>query len=486
MSDARHIPVLMREVVDALQPRDGGRYVDGTFGAGGYTTAMLDRADCQVIAIDRDPDAIGAGRALAERYAPRLRLIEGRFGDMADLLSAEGVDDVDGVALDLGVSSMQFDQADRGFSFRASGPLDMRMEKNGPSAADLVNDADEAELADIIFRYGEERRSRRVARAIVEARKHKRIETTGELAEIVRRAVGPQGRDESDPATRTFQALRIAVNDELGELERGLAAAEQVLAPGGRLAVVSFHSLEDRAVKEFVRARAGRTPGPSRHAPPRADAEAAKLRDLTRKPVLPSAAEIAANPRARSARLRVAEKDWGPRMIHRGLVFWSIAAVATAIGLFTVKYKVADLEEKIDRTNQKIVESQQATHILRVEWAHLNEAERIEKLAIKHLKLEPASIKQVVRLDSLKPPADSTAPATRSTTPFPPTNGQRRPLVELARWWSRRSGGRQPLAGLRTPSRAYDRTLDAPSTGQNPRAGYSGSGWRRPERRSLH
>ena len=308
MSDARHIPVLLSEVVDALQPRDGGRYVDGTFGAGGYTAAMLDRADCQVIAIDRDPDAIGAGRALAERYAPRLRLIEGRFGDMADLLSAEGVDDVDGVALDLGVSSMQFDQADRGFSFRASGPLDMRMEKNGPSAADLVNEADEAELADIIFRYGEERRSRRVARAIVEARKHKRIETTGELAEIVRRAVGPQGRDESDPATRTFQALRIAVNDELGELERGLAAAEQVLAPGGRLAVVSFHSLEDRAVKEFVRARAGRTPGPSRHAPPRADAEAAKLRDLTRKPVLPSAAEIAANPRARSARLRVAEK----------------------------------------------------------------------------------------------------------------------------------------------------------------------------------
>jgi 16S rRNA (cytosine1402-N4)-methyltransferase len=206
---------------------------------------------------------------------------------------------------------MQFDQADRGFSFRASGPLDMRMEKNGPSAADLVNEADEAELADIIFRYGEERRSRRVARVIVEARKQKRIETTGELAEIVRRAVGPQGRDESDPATRTFQALRIAVNDELGELVRGLTAAEQVLAPGGRLAVVSFHSLEDRAVKEFVRSRAGRTPSPSRHAPPRADAQPAALRDLTRKPVAPSASEIAANPRARSARLRVAEKVGG-------------------------------------------------------------------------------------------------------------------------------------------------------------------------------
>ena len=307
----RHVPVLLAEVVDALQPRDGGRYVDGTFGAGGYTTAILDRADCQVFAIDRDPDAIAAGRPLEERYAPRLRLLEGRFGDMADLLSAEGVEDVDGVALDLGVSSMQFDQAGRGFSFRASGPLDMRMEKAGPSAADLVNERDEAEIADIVWRYGEERRSRRVARAIVEARRSRRIETTGELAEIVRRAVGPQGRDESDPATRTFQALRIAVNDELGELERGLAAAEQVLAPGGRLAVVSFHSLEDRAVKEFVRARSGRTPAPSRHAPPRAEVPAAALREITRKPVAPSDAEVAANPRARSARLRVAEKIGG-------------------------------------------------------------------------------------------------------------------------------------------------------------------------------
>ncbi|MFO1163380.1 MAG: 16S rRNA (cytosine(1402)-N(4))-methyltransferase RsmH [Reyranellaceae bacterium] len=307
MSDPRHIPVLVREVVEALQPRDGGRYVDGTFGAGGYSTAMLDSAVCQVIALDRDPDAIAAGQALAEHYGERLRLIEGRFGDMGELLAAEGVDDVDGVALDLGVSSMQLDQVERGFSFRASGPLDMRMERTGPSAADLVNDADEAELADIIWRYGEERRSRRVAHAIVEARKHKRIETTGELADIVRRAVGPQGRDESDPATRTFQALRIAVNDELGELERGLAAAERALAPGGRLAVVSFHSLEDRAVKDFVRARAGRVPSPSRHLPP-VERRAAELRDLTRKPVLPQAAEIAANPRARSARLRVAEK----------------------------------------------------------------------------------------------------------------------------------------------------------------------------------
>jgi len=303
-----HIPVLLNEVVEALQPADGERYLDGTFGSGGYSRALLDKAQCQVIALDRDPDAVAAGRALAARYAARLVLIQGRFGDMVELLEAEGVREVDGVALDLGVSSMQFDRPERGFSFRASGPLDMRMEKRGPSAADLVNDADEAELADIFWRYGEERRSRRVARAIVEQRKAKRIETTGELAEIVRRAVGHSAKDESDPATRVFQALRIAVNDELGELERGLAAAEQVLAPGGRLAVVSFHSLEDRAVKEFVRARAGRTPSPSRHAPPRRETTAATLRDLTRRPVVPSDAEVAVNPRARSARLRVAEK----------------------------------------------------------------------------------------------------------------------------------------------------------------------------------
>jgi 16S rRNA (cytosine1402-N4)-methyltransferase len=304
-----HVPVMLREVIEALQPRDGGRYIDGTFGGGGYTTALLDSADCAVIAIDRDPDAIEAGRALAERYAPRLTLIEGRFGDMAELLDAEGVDAVDGVALDLGVSSMQFDRAERGFSFRGDGPIDMRMEKRGRSAGDLVNQSEESELADIFWRYGEERRSRRVAHAIVEKRALKRLETTCELADIVRRAVGAIGRDESDPATRVFQALRIAVNDELGELERGLAAAESVLAPGGRMAVVSFHSLEDRAVKDFVRGRSGRLPGPSRHAPPRAgEPPAATLRDLTRRPLAPSEEEVAANPRARSARLRVAEK----------------------------------------------------------------------------------------------------------------------------------------------------------------------------------
>jgi 16S rRNA (cytosine1402-N4)-methyltransferase len=303
-----HLPVLRDEVVAALAPRDGAVYIDGTFGGGGYSEALLAAAECAVIGIDRDPEAIRRGAALEARHGGRLTLIEGRFGEMAEHIQGLGIAAVDGVALDLGVSSPQLDQPERGFSFRVSGPLDMRMEKRGPSAADIVNEADEAELADIFWRYGEERRSRRVAHAIVEQRKTKRIETTGELTEIVRRAVGVSAKDESDPATRAFQALRIAVNDELGELERGLAAAEQVLAPGGRLAVVSFHSLEDRAVKEFVRARSGRTPAPSRHAPPRREQPAATLRDLTRRPVVPSDAEVAANPRARSARLRVAEK----------------------------------------------------------------------------------------------------------------------------------------------------------------------------------
>ena len=307
-----HVPVLLDEVVAALMPRDGGRYVDGTFGGGGYASAILDRAKCEVIAIDRDPDAIAAGKALAARYAPRLRLIEGRFGDMEQLLSAEGVSAVDGVALDLGVSSMQFDRAERGFSFRNSGPLDMRMAKSGASAADLVNGSDETELADIFWRYGEERKSRRVAHAIVERRRDKRIETTGELAEIVRRAVGPSAKDESDPATRAFQALRIAVNDELGELERGLEAAERVLNPNGRLAVVSFHSLEDRIAKRFLVERSGRTGQGSRHAPERPAGEAPTFAPLGKNPQTPNDDEIRSNPRSRSARLRAAVRTSAP------------------------------------------------------------------------------------------------------------------------------------------------------------------------------
>jgi len=303
MSADRHIPVLAREVVDALRPRDGGCYVDGTFGAGGYSSAVLDRAQCQVIALDRDPDAIATGQALAERYAPRLRLIEGRFGDMAELLSAEGVDEVDGVALDLGVSSMQFDQADRGFSFRASGPLDMRMERSGPSAADLVNEADEAELADIIWRYGEERRARAVARAIVRGRPFSR---TAKLAEAVRRAV-PRSNDGIDPATRTFQALRIAVNDELGALSDFLGSLPRLLRKGGRAAAISFHSLEDRLVKQSFRKLAEGCICPP-DLPVCACGRVASWRVLTKRPIEAGEAEVQANPRARSAKLRGIER----------------------------------------------------------------------------------------------------------------------------------------------------------------------------------
>ena len=322
-----HQPVLWDEAVDALRPKPGGRYADGTFGGGGHTQLLLARSapDGRVIAFDLDPAAIERGEAL--KLGDQLVLVHGSFATLPDAADAAGMLPLDGVLLDLGFSSFQIDDPERGFSLRHDGPLDMRFDTtSGPSAADLVNELDEQSLADLIWRYGEDRNSRRIAAAIVRARtqhriettselaaiverrRDKRIETTGELAEIVRRAVGPSAKDESDPATRAFQALRIAVNDELGELERGLAAAEQVLAPGGRLAVVSFHSLEDRAVKEFVRSRSGRTPAPSRHAPPRAAERAASLSDLTRKPVTPSDAEVSANPRARSARLRVAER----------------------------------------------------------------------------------------------------------------------------------------------------------------------------------
>ncbi len=315
MSAPRHRPVLLAEALRLLAPRDGGIYVDGTFGGGGYSRAILESADCRVFGIDRDPEAIAGGAPLAERFAGRLRLLEGRFGEMVGLLAGQGVAQADGVALDLGVSSMQLDDAARGFSFRADGPLDMRMGRDGPSAADLVNGLGEAELADIIFRYGEERHARAIARAILRRRAEAPITRTGELAAVVRSAVGPRRHDGIDPATRTFQALRIAVNDELGELDRGLLGAEALLRPGGRLAVISFHSLEDRRVKQFLRQRTGRAPQGSRHLPAAGREMAPSFRRCPGDEATPSAAEIAANPRARSARLRGAERSeaaaWG-------------------------------------------------------------------------------------------------------------------------------------------------------------------------------
>ncbi|MFE1601463.1 16S rRNA (cytosine(1402)-N(4))-methyltransferase RsmH [Methylobacterium sp. ID0610] len=307
-----HIPVLLAEVRAALR-LGAGVVVDGTFGAGGYTRAILAAGPEQrVIAIDRDPSAIAAGRGLAAEMEGRLTLIQGRFGDLDRLVRDAGVAAVDGVVLDVGVSSMQLDRAERGFSFRHDGPLDMRMECEGESAADLVNEAPEADLADIIYHYGEERRARAVARAILEARRRERIATTAALAEIVASVVRAEPGSGIHPATRTFQALRIAVNDELGELQRALHAAERILRPGGRLAVVTFHSLEDRIVKQFFSARSGRAVSASRHLP-MAEKPAPKVFTLvTKGPVGPGEAEAAANPRARSAKLRAGERTDAP------------------------------------------------------------------------------------------------------------------------------------------------------------------------------
>ena len=299
---APHIPVLLDEVIAGLAPQPGETHVDGTFGAGGYTRALL-AAGANVIAFDRDPDAIAEGQGLVAEAKGKLILVPQVYSRMGEALAECGIDQVDGVTLDVGVSSMQLDRADRGFSFQADGPLDMRMGQSGMSAADFVNNADEAEIADVLFHFGEERQSRRVARAIVAARP---ITRTGELAQVVRRALGYREHDKKDPATRTFQAIRIHVNRELGELEDGLAAAEASLAPGGRLAVVSFHSLEDRIVKRFLKERSGATPSGSRHLP--AVAQRTPSFEAVAKPVRASEAELARNPRSRSATLRVARR----------------------------------------------------------------------------------------------------------------------------------------------------------------------------------
>jgi 16S rRNA (cytosine1402-N4)-methyltransferase len=295
-----HLPVMLSEVIEALSPRDGAQYVDGTFGGGGYASAILEAADCRVLGIDRDPAAIARGQALVERFEGRLTLVQGEFSAM-DQFASES----DGVVLDLGVSSFQFDEPARGFSFREDGPLDMRMSLSGMSAADVVNTVEERALMLIISRYGEEKNAPRIARAIIAARP---VTGTAQLAKIVSDAQGPAAlRHAIHPATRTFQALRIHVNDELGELERGLDAALNILKPQGRLVVVSFHSLEDRIVKQFLSSRSTAAPRASRHAPVTA-APKPMFELLTHRPRTPSAEEIESNPRARSAKLRAGLK----------------------------------------------------------------------------------------------------------------------------------------------------------------------------------
>lgn len=306
---APHIPVLLEEVVAALAPEPGAIIVDATFGAGGYTRALLD-AGATVHAFDRDPDAIAAGRKWPEtrETPPRLVLHPRRFSEMVAALSEAGIARVDGIAMDIGVSSMQLDQAARGFAFAADGPLDMRMAQSGPTAADFLNTAPEGEIADVLYRYGEERQSRRVARAIVAARP---LSTTGELAQVVRKALGHRPGAPKDPATRSFQAIRIHVNAELDELRDALNASEQLLRAGGRLAVVSFHSLEDRIVKQFLREASGAVASASRHLPEARPAFAPTFANAG-KAIRPSEAEVLRNPRARSATLRAGTRTEAP------------------------------------------------------------------------------------------------------------------------------------------------------------------------------
>ncbi len=306
-----HVPVLLAESLNALGVREGGVYLDGTFGAGGYAQAILRRGGV-VVGIDRDPSAVAAGRAMVEAFSGRLTLVEGRFGRLDAILRELGVERLDGVALDIGVSSMQLDQAARGFSLRFDAPLDMRMESAGRTAADLLLEEDETTLADILFHFGEERAARRIARAIVVDRASAPYVSTLQLARMVARVAPARPGELTHPATKTFQALRIAVNDELGELARGLAAAERALAPGGRLAVVTFHSLEDRIVKQFLARRSGRGRAPSRLLPGEPAPAPPSFLLAPGQPIAPSAAEIAANPRARSAKLRFGERTAAP------------------------------------------------------------------------------------------------------------------------------------------------------------------------------
>ena len=399
-----HVPVMKEAMLSLIAPQDGGVYVDGTFGGGGYSEALLESASCVVYGIDRDAGALRAGEALSVRFDGRLILVHGRFGEMATLLASHQVSAVDGIVLDLGLSSRQLDDGARGFSFRLDGPLDMRMDRDdpGPTAADLVNGESESGLAAIIADFGEERRARAIARAIVAARAEGPITSTGQLAEIVRRAVARRPQGGIDPATRAFQALRIRVNDEIGEIERGLRQIEQLLRPGGRTIVVSFHSLEDRPVKRFFRERSERRQ-PNRHEPPSATKSPdPTFRLLTRRARKPrrrrslgqpaGALGTAAGGRAHR-RAAVAREA---RRMMRHLVLISIAAFVVAmLALFLVKHEVRGLERELAALEHERQSHVEAIRVLRSEWSYLTRPSRLAALAERHLPLEPVAPAQV-------------------------------------------------------------------------------------------
>src|SRR6266567_3327521 len=401
---APHIPVLGPRAVELLAVREGGFYVDATFGAGGHSRAILAAGNVKILGLDRDPAVIALGADLVERAAGRLTLVQANFADLDSVAHEFGLTAADGVLLDLGVSSMQLDHAERGFSFRLEGPLDMRMSSSGASAADILARASERDLAAIIATLGEERHARAVARAIAAARQRQAIRTTSELATIVARVVRGRPGD-IHPATRTFQALRIFVNDELRSLAEALGAAERLLAPGGRLVTIAFHSLEDRIVKTFLAAR-GRPAAPSRHLPERVRA-APSFQILTRRPVVPDDAELEANPRARSAKLML-------RVLHIGVF---AALVLAAADVYKIKFDSTLQAERVAKLRAEIRRERDAVAALRAEWTALDGPERIQALARRHLPLKPIDITQLDNLDQLPdrpidlvPPVDGLGP----------------------------------------------------------------------------
>ena len=446
---APHIPVLGRPVVEFLQPRDGGVYIDGTFGAGGYTRAILAAAHSRVIGIDRDQTAIALGADLVEQAKGRLTLVEDRFSNLDAIARTVGYNTVDGVVLDLGVSSMQLDRAERGFSFRLDGPLDMRMGSEGPSATEVIAAVNERDLADIIFSLGEERHSRAVARAIIKARSSVPIETSRALAEIVASVVRSRPGD-IHPATRTFQALRSFVNDELSELVTALQAAERILKSGGRLVVVSFHSLEDRIIKSFFADR-GEIRSGSRHAP-EVKRPILTFRILSKRPVVADEDEVMRNARARSAKLRAAERTDAParagvpsdllprlpslarrpeRTISMRLLNILVigALILAASFVYKIKFNSTLQAERVAKVRGELRRERNAIAILRAEWAKLDTPARIQGLADRHLALQPIEPTQFDNLDRLpeRPPAfvlqPGNDPIGAMLAPAPETTG---------------------------------------------------------------